>query len=156
MGWGGRLDCEVNGAGAAAHGENFVLATGNIGKVGGTACILGSAINSEISASTTLPVGIAEHRDHPLGPVSVGHRCGGAAGQGREAHADDHHGDNGLRTLHYWIVSGHDTTHKRQDVPLLTTRHQLPEGGTANGTDPGPLHPTADSAGAVSDGTRLR
>ena len=28
--------------------------------------------------------------------------------------------------------------------------------GTANGTDPGPLHPSADSAGAVSDGTRLR
>ena len=29
----------------------------------------------------------------------------------------------------------HGTTHKRQDVPLLTTRHQLPEGGTANGRD---------------------
>ena len=28
--------------------------------------------------------------------------------------------------------------------------------GTANETDPGPLHPTADIAGAVSDGTRLR
>ena len=63
MGWGGRLDCEVNGAGAVAHGENVVLATGNIGKIGGTACILGSAINSEISPSTTLPVRIAEHRD---------------------------------------------------------------------------------------------
>ena len=33
---------------------------------------------------------------------------------------------------------------------------QVPATGTSNGTDPGPLHPTADSAGAVSDGTRLR
>ena len=117
MGWGGRLDCEVNGAGAAAHGENIVLATGNIGKVGGTACILGSAINSEISPSTTLPVGIAEHRDHPLGPVSVGRRSGGATGQGREAHADDYHDDNGLRTLHYWIVPAHGTMHKNKTCP---------------------------------------
>ena len=149
MGWGGGLDGEVNGAGAVAHGENVVLATGNIGQVGGAACISGSAINSEISASTTLTVGIAEHRDHPVGPVSVGRRCGGAAGQGREAHADDHHGDNGLRTLHYWIVSAHGTTHKGQDVPSLTASHQLSEGGTASATDLGPNHPAAERADAV-------
>ena len=117
MGWGGDLDCEVNGAGAVAHGENVVLATGNIGKVGSTTCISGFAINSEISPSTTLPVGIAEHRDHPLGPVSVGRRSGGATGQGREAHADDHHSDNGLRTFHYWIVPAHGTMHKNKTCP---------------------------------------
>ena len=37
-----------------------------------------------------------------------------------------------------------------------TDRRRSPASRTANETDPGPLHPTADSAGAVSDGTRLR
>jgi len=44
----------------------------------------------------------------------------------------------------------------RSQAIEATDPRRVPAGGTANETDPGPLHPSADSAGAVSDGTRLR
>ena len=45
----------------------------------------------------------------------------------------------------------------RESTPKSNFRPiRPPASGTANGTDPGPLHPTADSTDAVLDETRVR